>query len=68
MNVGNGTNALTREWSDSMIIHQVSVPPNNVLILSLEQLFELTDEYNVTNATAELVIETTPSNFSVFIK
>ena len=64
----NRSTALTRDWSESMIIHQVSVPVNNVLMLTLEQLFELNDDNNTTNETAEIEIETTPSNFSVFIK
>ena len=66
--VPNGTTALTREWSDTMIIHQVSVPANNVLMLSLEQLFEFEVDNNSTNVTANVDIETTPVNFTVFIK
>ena len=64
----NRSTALTRVWSESMIIHQVSVPVNNVLMLTLEQLLELNDDNSTTNETAEIEIETTPSNFSVFIK
>ena len=67
----SGTYALTRDWPENMLIHQVIIPSGNALLVKLEQLHELTEAIIASNTTDNangMVVETAPSDFALLIK
>lgn len=67
----SGTYALTRDWPENMLIHQVTIPSGNALLVKLEQLHDLTEAIiasNTTDNTNDIVVETAPSDFVLLIK